>query len=207
MDGLSKRSTLLVSAITLAFALLGMVLVAYATTAGPGVGGDATIYLTTARNLLAGHGLVWPEADGTTRLLPYTPPFYPLVLSGIGPLSGDMVAGARWLNILLFGATIYLCGLYFYRLTNRALLAVIVSGLAAASPVLIGVQVWAMSELLFLFLGFAGLFVLLDYLDCPRPRTLIAAAVLAGLAFSDLLYWAGLRGHRRTGAATVWSRQ
>ncbi len=160
-----------------------MALVAYATTGGPGVGGDATIYLTTAQNLLNGKGLLYPEADGSFRLLPYTPPFYPLALSGVGLLVKDMVAGARWLNILLFGATIVLTGWFFYRATARPWLAVILSGVLATSPVILGVQVWAMSEAIFLFLGFAGLFALLGYFDRPQKRILAASAVLCGLAF------------------------
>ena len=124
-----------------------------------------------------------PEADGSFRLLPYTPPFYPLALSGVGLLVKDMVAGARWLNILLFGATIVLIGWFFYRATARPWLAAILSGVLATSPVILGVQVWAMSESIFLFLGFAGLFALLGYFDRPRKRILVASAVLCGLAF------------------------
>ncbi|HEX9019216.1 MAG TPA: glycosyltransferase family 39 protein, partial [Anaerolineaceae bacterium] len=163
--------------------LAGMVLVAYATSRGPGVGGDATIYLTTARNLITGHGLGWTEADGSFRLLPYTPPFYPLALSLVGLLVEDMVAGARWLNVLLFGATIALVGWYFFHSTGRLWLAVLLSGILATSPVIIGVEVWAMSESIFLFLGFAGLIVLLQYLETPRAVTLVGSALLCGLAF------------------------
>ncbi len=178
-----KKDALVLFILLLLASLLGMALVTYATTFGPGVGGDATIYLTSAQNLLAGNGLGWTEADGSFRLLPYTPPFYPLVLSALGLLVRDMVAGARWLNVILFGATIALAGLFFYRNTGRLWLAAIFSGLLAASPVIVGVQVWAMSESLFLLLGFSGLLVLLDYLACPRRALLIASAGLCGLAF------------------------
>lgn len=164
-------------------ALAGMALVVYATDSGPGVGGDATIYLTSARNLLAGNGLGWVEADGSFRLLPYTPPFYPLALSAAGLVAPDLVTAARWLNVLLFGLTVALTGWFFYRSTGRGWLAVLLAGALAASPVILGVQVWAMSESLFLFLGFSGLAALLAYLDRPRTPLLLAAAVLCGLAF------------------------
>lgn len=163
--------------------LLGMGLVFYATTMGPGVGGDATIYLTTARGLLQGRGLGWIEADGSYRLLPYTPPFYPLVLSGMGLLVTDMVAGARWLNILFFGIAVFLLGASFYRYTRSAWFALLLSGSLAASPVLVGVSVWAMSEPLFLLLGFAGLLAVLDFLHRPRSISLVLAALLCGLSF------------------------
>ncbi len=177
---LSPRWTYLLIALA---ALAGMALVAFATSSGPGVGGDATIYLTSAKNLLAGRGLGWTEADGSFRLLPYTPPFYPLSLSFVGLFASDLVAGARWFNVLLFGATITLTGLYLYRSTGQGWLAVIAAGLVAFSPVIIGVQVWAMSESLFLLLCFGGLFALVEYLYRPRPGMLIAAALLSGLAF------------------------
>ncbi len=177
---LSPRWTYILIALAM---LAGMALVSFSTVSGPGVGGDATIYLTSAKNLLAGRGLGWTEADGTFRMLPYTPPFYPLALSMVGIFASDLVAGARWFNVLLFGATIALTGLYLYRSTGLGWLAVILAGLLAFSPVLIGVQVWAMSESLFLLLCFGGLFALVEYLYQPRAGLLIAAAVLAGLAF------------------------
>ncbi len=180
---MTRKDNLVFISLLMLAALIGMALVAYATTRGPGVGGDATIYLTSAKNLLAGKGLGWVEADGSFRLLPYTPPFYPLVLSAVGLLTSDLTAGARWLNILLFGGLVVLVGWYFAKLTGRTGLAAILAGLVASSPVIVGVQVWAMSEPLFLLLGFASLLLLLDHFARPRPRKLVAAAALAGLAF------------------------
>jgi hypothetical protein len=178
-----KKDNLTLLLLIVLASLAGVAMVVYATGFGPGVGGDATIYLTSAQNLLAGKGLGWIEADGSFRLLPYTPPFYPIVLSAVGLAYSDMVAGARWLNVLLLGLTIVMVGLFFYRFTGRAWLAGILGGLVAASPVILGIQVWAMSESLFLLLGFAGLLVLLEYLARPRRMVLIASAVLCGLAF------------------------
>ena len=166
----------------IAAALAGMALVVYATAAGPGVGGDATIYLTSARNLLEGRGLGWIEADGSFRMLPYTPPFYPLALSGVGLFAADLVAGARWLNVALFGLTVFLMGVFFYRFSGQAWLAVLLGGFLALSPVIVNVQVWAMSEPLFLLLGFTGLMLVLEYLERPSLSALAGAAVLCGLA-------------------------
>lgn len=159
-----------------------MALVSFATRYGPGVGGDATIYLTSARNFLAGQGLGWMDADGSFRLLPYSPPFYPLVLSAAGIFIQDMVAGARWINVILFGALVSVVGMTVYRFTRRSLLAGMLALAAACSPVLVGVAVWAMSEPVFLLTGFAGLILLLDHFHQPHPARLFGSAVLVGLA-------------------------
>lgn len=177
-----KRRTLVWIGLILA-ALAGMALVWIATRYGPGVGGDATIYLTSARNLINGVGLGWIEADGSFRSLPYTPPFYPLVLSALGLFTTDLVSAARWWNVLLFGATIVMTGWAVLRVSASPLLALLCAVALAFSPVIVGVQVWAMSEPLFLFLGFAGLFLLLEYFNNPRRWLLVICAVLAGLAF------------------------
>lgn len=163
-------------------AVLAMLFVFYATTTGIGVGGDATIYLTTARNFAQGAGLGWIEADGTFRILPYTPPFYPLLLSLLSFL-GNLEAAARLLNLVLFASTVALTGFFASRYTEQPLVGVSISALLASSPVLLGVHVWAMTEPLFLFLGFSGLLLLLEYLNTSRRRELLFAALLCGLAF------------------------
>ena len=178
-----KNQTLLVAGLILAAVLAGMALTFYATTYGPGVGGDATIYLTAAHNLDNGQGLGWTEADGSYRFLPYSPPFYPLVLSAAGLVFPDLVSVARWLNILFFGLMVAFLGWAFYHFTARPWLAVIMAAVLATSPVLIGVSVWAMSEPVGLLTGFAGLILLLLYYENHRERTLYFSALLVGLSF------------------------
>ena len=164
-------------------ALLGIASMAYATTRGPGIGGDATVYLTSARNLLAGRGLGLIEADGSFRLLPYTPPLYPLLLAFFGLPGFDLVQVARWLSVLLFGATIFLVGAGFFHFTRSSVLSLIAAASLLLSPILARVYAWAMSEPLFLFTGFLGLFLSLEYARSPRRSLLIWAAVCCGLSF------------------------
>jgi hypothetical protein len=183
MKWVRKHPAFIAVVLILAASLVGMLLVIYATTGGPGVGSDATIYITSAKNLLAGHGLGWMEPDGSFHRLDYYPPFYPLSLVLPGLIFNDVVAGARWLNVLLFGALVAVIGAWFYRTTKRPILAGILSGVLAVSPVLLGVVVWAMSEPVFLFTGFAALALLTVYLARSRPIVLVLAALLAGLSF------------------------
>ncbi len=167
----------------LLLALAGVLILWVSTFHGAGVGGDATIYITSARNLLAGKGLGLIQADGSFRLLPYFPPFFSLVLAVPGALGIDLSAAARWLNILLFAAMIWLVGNLTFRVTRSVVFAWLAAGLLLVSPVLIPVYSWAMSEALAIFLSLAGLALLLPYLRTGGSRALLlAAALVMGLS-------------------------
>ncbi|MHC1783402.1 MAG: hypothetical protein AB9891_11735 [Anaerolineaceae bacterium] len=62
-------------------AIIGTFLIVLSTTKGPGIGGDSTIYITSARNFASGKGLGLIEMDGSFRLLPYSAPLFPIILS------------------------------------------------------------------------------------------------------------------------------
>lgn len=167
-----------------AAAILGMVLIYISTRWGPGVGGDATIYMTSARNLLAGKGLGLIEADGSFRLLPYSAPFFPIVLAFLNALGWEIVQGARFLNLLLFGSLILLSGKITKKVTGSAWFAMGASLLLALSPILTPVFSWAMAEPLTLVLGFGGLFLMASLIEQPSNNALLfLSAVLTGLAF------------------------
>ena len=178
-----KREPILYAFLSLS-AVLGVVALILSTHWGPGIGGDATIYITSARNLLAGKGLGLIQPDGSFRLIPYFPPFFPLMLSLIGLTGVDLVAAAHWLNMLLFGGLVWLAGSLTYRVSRSALLAGIMALLLMASPILIPVYSWAMAEPLSIFCGVLGLVWLVDYLHQPQRRSLlILSGLLAGLSF------------------------
>ena len=146
-------------------AVLGVFALAVSTAKGPGIGGDATIYIKSAENLLNGTGLGLVGPYGEFRLLPYFPPFFSLVLAFFGLLGFDLVWSAQWLNILLFGGLIWMMGSFTHRVTRSIWLAMLLASSAAISPVLIPVYSWAMSEPLSIFLGFAGLWFVLPELS------------------------------------------
>jgi uncharacterized membrane protein len=176
------RSHLAAALLILIASLLAVLLSAYATAGGPGVGSDATIYLLSAQSLLDGQGLGWMEPTGFHRL-DYYPPFYPISVAFSTLLFVDLIAAARWLNILLFAGLAAFLGAWFYLVSRKPLLSGLLSGVLAVSPVLIGVAVWAMSEPVFLLTGFAGLGLLAAYIRRPHPLYLILAALLTGLSF------------------------
>lgn len=163
-------------------AALAMGVLVASTVKGPGVGGDATIYMESARNLLSGKGLGLIGPRGEFRLLPYFPPFYSLALAALAAVGFPMTGAAHVLNIFLAGALTALVTGMTWRASRSLLLSGAAGGLTAISPVLIPVYSWTISEPLSIFLGLAGLCLLLTYFDGPRAAELIASAVLVGLA-------------------------
>lgn len=170
-------------------ALLGVVALAlaalyFSTRWGPGIGGDATIYITSARNLVAGRGFGLIDPEGKFRLLPYFAPFFSLVLAGFELARADLVQAARWWNMLMFAGLVALAGGVTFRLTRSALFGLAAALILAASPILIPIFSWAMSEPMALFLGFAGLYLALAALrPGARNATFIFSALLTGLSF------------------------
>lgn len=165
-------------------AILGLAALALSTHHGAGIGGDATIYIKSAENLLKGSGLGLIGPQGEFRLIPYFPPFFSLLLAGIGLFGVDLVHAVYWLNLFLFAALILMSGEVFFRLTHSLFISLVVELLILFSPVLIPVYSWAMSEPLAIFLGFSGLAFLPGVLDKPgKGFNFFISAVLCGLAF------------------------
>jgi hypothetical protein len=176
---MNGKTTILIHGVLVAFAVLAVAILAVSTHLGTGVGGDATTYIYSARDLITGKGLGLIGPRGEFRLLPYFPPFFPLALAGLGLLGFDLTLAAQWLNIALLGGLVWLSGALIYRVTHAGFLSLLLALLLAVSPILIPVYSWAMSEPLCIFLGFLGLMWTLDYLKTVEKR---AALVLGGLA-------------------------
>ena len=69
---------------------------------GPSVGPDASNYITAARSLLAGDGLI--RLGGSPWV--WWPPLYPTMLAGGGLFGFDPYAVAGPLNAVIFGLTV-----------------------------------------------------------------------------------------------------
>lgn len=150
---------------------------------GPGVGGDASIYITSAKNLIAGKGLGLINADGTFRLIPYFPPFYPLVLS-MGILLGlSAESAAIFVNLVSFAGLIFLLTKQIISVSGSWIAGLLAGFLLAGSPILVPAYSWAMSEPLSLFLMAASIFVFVRGMPCFSRAAYWGSAVLAGLSF------------------------
>ena len=150
---------------------------------GVGVGGDATIYITSARNLLAGKGLGLINAAGEFRLIPYFPPFYSLVLAFFGLFTSNLTLVAMILNMVLHAGLVYLVTIWTERVSEEIFPGVLLGLLLAGSPILVPAYSWAMSEPLAVFLGFAGLILLEKSLVEDLRFGFWCSALLLGLSF------------------------
>jgi 4-amino-4-deoxy-L-arabinose transferase-like glycosyltransferase len=163
-------------------ALIGSVVIFYSTVWGPWVYSDSTEYIVSARNLIQGHGLGLYGPSGAFHPLSLHPPFYSLVLAFFGLFGADLVTTARWIDIILFGATILVLGLAIYAFTKSAWLSVISSFFLLCMPVVVDVFSGAMSEPLFLFTGLASLCLILLFIKSERIALLLLSGAAAGLS-------------------------
>jgi hypothetical protein len=144
---------------------------------GVGLSADGATYLSTARNLAAGHGYRW--FDGS----PYTgwPPLFPTLVASIGLVGIDPVTGARFLNAFAFGGTILASGVFFTRCLRSKVLVLIATSSILLSYPLLGISSMALTEAVFVLL--IALFVLeiSSFVDQGCLRALLTASALAGL--------------------------
>ena len=163
--------------------LLGATAIILSTRWGPWAYSDSTTYIVAARNVLKGDGLNVVAHPGSVERLIHHPPLYPLLLSAIGCCGIELLDAARWLNVILFGATIFATGIFSYRLLRSGWLAISLCILMFAIPTLLDMFSGTMSEPLFLFASLTGTFLIVLFLETKRRRILILAALAAGLAF------------------------
>jgi len=166
-------------------ALLGMLILLFATRPGIGVLPDSTVYFDAARNLAGGRGLYCISGTGPgLQALTHYPPLYSSLLALIASQGATVETSARWLNVILFAGNILLVGvsLSFCR-PGSFWLPVFGSLLAMTAPDLLAIHSVAMTEPLYLCLTFAGLLSLAIYLEKQRRVMLLFAACLIALSF------------------------
>ena len=154
-----------------------------ATPHGLGIASDSVAYLGGAANILAGQGFSRLSGGGTVEPLTHFPPFYSLVLAGLGRLGVDLAGGTRGLNAALMGLLVCGVALAGSRIGMSPIAILVAGAFAAASPILFELSGWALSDPLFLVLGLTGLLVLERGLKSPSPRVLLLSGALVGLAY------------------------
>jgi hypothetical protein len=163
--------------------LAGAAVMLTSTRLGIGASPDSVIYIGAARNLLAGRGLTVPFGSQLDGPLTHYPPLYPALLAGLGALTGDPAAAARWLAAALFGANVLLvAGMVAASRPTANWAPLAGAGLVLVAPAMVSLHSMAWSEPLFLLLGFSGLLLLAVYQEWGRWPVLLAAGGLLGLA-------------------------
>jgi 4-amino-4-deoxy-L-arabinose transferase-like glycosyltransferase len=185
-----NRKNLIWFVITILIALVGMAAVTYQSREGSGVTGDSVYYVMGARNILSGNG--YSRYSGGWEPVPITgfPPVFSVLLAGAGFFGGDLFESARIINILLFGANIFLAGFLTFRYTRTILPAIISSLLIMASASMIHYHSWVMTEGLFIFLTLLSLITLVRYFETDKLLYLVITGLL--LAVSTLTRYVGL---------------
>jgi hypothetical protein len=157
---------------------------------GIGIGNDSVVYLAGARHWLEGHGISWISGGGEVKPMVHFPPPFSLLLAGPSLLSVDMLQGARIINVLAFGLNGALLGLYLWRLTRSGVLAVAGVVLFMATPSIIAVHIYGMTDGPFLTLSLIALYLMGVYFEQDHGWLLIASAAAVGLAY--LLRYVGV---------------
>ena len=196
-------------------ALLASGLVMFTTPLGPGILGDSYYYLTASENLSAGRGIGRLSGGGEFRPLTHYPPFFPMAMASLQVLGLDKLDSARWVNAISAGALVLLVAVFVGSYTRGPWPALASAVILTTSPAMLEVNVWALSEPLYLVLAWACLGALACYLDTNRPWILAAAGVLASTAYLTryvgsslvltgvVLLLAGRRDSRRRVAAAA----
>ncbi|MHB8818499.1 MAG: hypothetical protein ACYC7M_05495, partial [Bellilinea sp.] len=177
----NKRLTLVVLGL---ISIGGVAFVLYITNIAPWAYSDSAAYITTARNIAAGRGIVLQDSNNVYTLLPLHAPLYPLTLSLPILMGMDALQASRWLNAILFGLTISQAGLATFRFTRSFWLAVSVAGLILFSYEPIVAFTGAMAEGLFIFFGLLSLVLVATAIHktSHQNRILVFGGIAAGLA-------------------------
>ncbi len=153
---------------------------------GVGASGDAVWYMQGAENILKGYGYGIMRGDG---FLPTTmfPPFYSIILAGLGWFGISIYKLAGILNAILLGANIYLTGWIIYRLTRSPSASILASAFTLLCFDLFVLHTWAMSEPLYLTLTLLSLLSILHYQENGKRPALALAGLAAGLSVTTRL--------------------
>jgi len=156
------------------------VMLLWVTANGLGVSPDSTIYIETAKNLLAGNGFY---AGGEP--MTHYPPFYPLMLAMAGLLGHDILDAGRLLHAFLYAANAILFGLSIYICTRQNTVATACAFLFFfSSTAVLWTHSFAWSESPFITFLLAAFVLFSLHLASPRLSLILAASVASSLAIA-----------------------
>jgi hypothetical protein len=156
LSGRRRAGPAVAAFLALAGALAAALVLFLTARGGAGVSPDSVMYLSAARSLLAGHGLVGCQGAPFVEWAPLVPGLMALAaLAGLEPF-----AAIRMVNALAAGAIAILVGVWLLRRTRSTTAAALGAlGMAAAAP-LTQVSIYVWSDTLFALLALAAVLAL-----------------------------------------------
>ena len=156
-----------------------MSLVIFSTSSyGSGISPDSVDYLSAAKGMVSGEGLI--GYDGSPFVL--WPPFFPSILAAIDSVGIDPLDGARFFNALIFGLIIFFSSLWLlktYKFNPLSLFGLLVIFLSV--PVFwVSQYIW--SEPLFILLVLVSLYMIVRFLENNDKMILVLAAIFTAIA-------------------------
>lgn len=146
---------------------------------GAGTTPDSAAYISAARNLADGHGLL--TYNGLHLIV--QPPLYPIMLAIIKKiLFIDPLISAGYVNALLFGLIVYLSGLLLLKYLNSFALVFLGTISILISFALVQASLMALSEPLFIFLVLLFLYYFESYISKHDFISLFLFSISAALA-------------------------
>lgn len=168
----------------------GALIIRETTRFGSGLREDSFIYMSSAEGIAGLRGYARETGDGSLRPITGFPPGYSFSLAILTWLGIDLHAGVRLLGGLGFSTLVLLAGVGVGAATRSAAAALMSATLVLASPTLIDIHGWALSESVYLALCLAAIFLTTEFLRSVDIRFLILGGLVVGMA--TLTRYAGL---------------
>lgn len=143
---------------------------------GVGLTWDSASYLSAARSLVAGDGLVIWNGSRYAAV-----PLFPYLLAAAELFGIDAAAAARYLNAAAFGLTVFTVAVWLQRHVS-VLLAVWAGCACALLPALVSAAAYAWTDTVFVLCAVVSLALLDRFLGRPATTTLLLAAAAAAAA-------------------------
>ncbi len=163
-----------------ALCIIGVSLILYFTRSSPGMSGDSAWFVMGAENMLEGNGYSRISGGGEIKPIAGFPPFFSILLAGLGIVGFDLIEGSRWLNALVFGISTFLTWRLIQQYTGSKWVSMAGALLFLGSSSLIKYHSWVMSEGLYILLQLTVFSLLIAYINSEKKILLLLAAIITG---------------------------
>jgi hypothetical protein len=155
----------------------------YITPYGAAVSPDSVKYISAARHLAEGKGLLHLAKNGELVPLTLWAPLYPVLLSAGALIGIEPWEFGRYLNAILFAGNILLLQWILFRIAEGNIGATIIGGIVMIlSPIVLEVHTWIWTEPLAILLGFGSLLAIQRYFMRGSVLDLVLVGLLLALS-------------------------